>query len=130
MSTVPAVVAAIDFGTAYSGYAFSFRHELLEKPPKINTCNWLAGSQSLISLKTPSVVLLKPDRTFHSFGYEAENKYGQLTEDKQHKGWLYFKHFKMVLHKNKVTLYTVISQRITRGHVINPVEIDVDRGIV
>ena len=28
-------VAAIDFGTTYSGYAFAFRHEFHERPPKV-----------------------------------------------------------------------------------------------
>ncbi|XP_062596442.1 heat shock 70 kDa protein 12B-like [Saccostrea cucullata] len=99
--TVPVLVAAIDFGTTFSGYAFSFRHEFDQDPLKISACNWIAGNQSLISLKTPSVVLLKPDKTFHSFGYEAENKYATLAEDDEHEGWLYFRRFKMTLHKNK-----------------------------
>ncbi|XP_056013346.1 heat shock 70 kDa protein 12A-like isoform X2 [Ostrea edulis] len=99
--STPVLVAAIDFGTTYSGYAFSFRHEFDKDPLKINACNWIAGSQALVSLKTPSVVLLKPNKTFHAFGYEAENKYASLAEDNEHEGWLYFKRFKMTLHQNK-----------------------------
>lgn len=98
---MPILVAAIDFGTTFSGYAFSFRHEFEKDPEKISTTNWVAGGQALVSLKTPSVVLLKPDRTFHSFGFEAENKYGDLAGDGDHAGWLYFKRFKMTLHGNK-----------------------------
>lgn len=101
--SVPILVAAIDFGTTFSGYAFSFRHEFEKDPEKISTTNWVAGSQALVSLKTPSVVLLKPDRTFHSFGFEAENKYGDLAGEGEHAGWLYFKRFKMALHGNKVS---------------------------
>lgn len=101
--SVPILVAAIDFGTTFSGYAFSFRHEFDKDPEKISTTNWVAGGQALVSLKTPSVVLLKPDRTFHSFGFEAENKYGDLAGDGEHAGWLYFKRFKMTLHGNKVS---------------------------
>jgi hypothetical protein len=100
--STPVLVAAIDFGTSFSGYAFSSRQDFDRDPLKISTCNWIAGSQALVSLKTPSVVLLKPDRTFHSFGYEAENKYASLAEDSEHEGWLYFKRFKMILHQNKV----------------------------
>jgi len=31
-------VAAIDFGTTYSGYAFSFRHEFMENPLQVSAC--------------------------------------------------------------------------------------------
>ena len=33
-------VAAIDFGTTYSGYAFSFRSHFLKDPLRVNTNNW------------------------------------------------------------------------------------------
>ncbi|XP_061183692.1 heat shock 70 kDa protein 12A-like isoform X2 [Saccostrea echinata] len=110
--TVPVLVAAIDFGTTFSGYAFSFRHEFDQDPLKINACNWIAGNQALVSHKTPSVVLLKPDKTFHSFGYDAENKYATLAEDNEHEGWLYFKRFKMTLHRNKSLRRTTIIKDI------------------
>ncbi|XP_060571962.1 heat shock 70 kDa protein 12A-like [Ruditapes philippinarum] len=90
------LVAAIDFGTTYSGYAFSFR----DKPNDIHTNpNWVAGSEKLMSLKCPSSVLLKPDKTFHSFGFEAENKYSDLAEDAKHHGWYLFRRFKMILYE-------------------------------
>ncbi|XP_053384646.1 heat shock 70 kDa protein 12B-like [Mercenaria mercenaria] len=89
------LVAAFDFGTTYSGYAFSF----LNDPLKIVTNqSWIAGSEKLISLKTPTCVLLKPNKEFHSFGFEAENKYADLAEDDEHHGWLLFRRFKMKLH--------------------------------
>ncbi|XP_062573871.1 heat shock 70 kDa protein 12B-like [Saccostrea cucullata] len=99
--TAPHLVAAIDFGTTYSGYAFSFRVDFDQDPSRIKAYNWIAGSQSLISHKAPSVILLKPDKNFDSFGYDAEDKYASLTELSEHEGWLYFKRFKMALHKNK-----------------------------
>ncbi|XP_060585384.1 heat shock 70 kDa protein 12A-like [Ruditapes philippinarum] len=90
------LVAAIDFGTTYSGYAFSFSN----KPNDIHTNpNWVAGSQQLISLKCPSTVLLKPDKTFHSFGFEAENKYMDLADDSKHHSWYLFRRFKMTLYE-------------------------------
>ncbi|XP_056013353.1 heat shock 70 kDa protein 12B-like isoform X2 [Ostrea edulis] len=95
------MVAAIDLGTVLSGYAFSFRYEFEKDPLKIMTSNWIGGSPSLPYIKTPSVVLLKPNKTFHAFGCEAENKYASLVEDNEHEGWLYFKRFKMTLHQNK-----------------------------
>lgn len=91
------LVAAIDFGTTYSGWAFSFRHEYEGNPTKISAKQWI-GSQ-LVSQKAPTCVLIKPDgETLECFGYDAESKYADLTEQQQHKEWYYFKRFKMMLH--------------------------------
>ncbi|XP_033743258.1 heat shock 70 kDa protein 12B-like [Pecten maximus] len=96
----PIIVAALDFGTTYSGYAFQMRHDYERDPLKINTNSWI-GSGKLMSQKAPSSVLLSPDKKFDSFGYDAETKYSELSEENNHKGWLYFRHFKMLLHNNK-----------------------------
>lgn len=90
-------MAAIDFGTTYSGWAFSFRHEFELDPIKVSAKNWTGGQ--LVSSKGPTCVLIKPDgKTFHSFGYEAESKYAELAEEQeQHRGWYFFKRFKMML---------------------------------
>lgn len=93
------LVAAFDFGTTCSGYAFSFRDD----PLKVQTNqSWTAGSEKLISLKTPTCVLLDPDRKFHSFGFQAENKYADLAENDKHHEWMFFRRFKMLLHNNEV----------------------------
>ncbi|XP_069129616.1 heat shock 70 kDa protein 12A-like isoform X1 [Argopecten irradians] len=92
------LVAAIDFGTTYSGYAFSFRHEFETDPLKVSASTWPAGSRALVSLKTPTTVLLDKNQTFHSFGYEAEDHYSQLAEDDDHTEWYYFRRFKMMLY--------------------------------
>ncbi|XP_062591250.1 heat shock 70 kDa protein 12A-like isoform X3 [Saccostrea cucullata] len=91
------LVAAIDFGSTYSGYAFSFRDDFQTNPLKIYTNNWSSEQSGGISYKAPTTVLLKPDQTFHSFGYEAEDKYAELTEAEDHEGWYYFSRFKMKL---------------------------------
>ena len=102
------VTAAIDFGTTYSGYAYTLKHEL-EKPRtakemcQVLTHTWQSGSSAgLISHKTPTSLLLKKDGTFHSFGYDAERKYIRLAERNEHKGWKFFRKFKMMLHNNEV----------------------------
>jgi len=101
------LVAAIDFGTTYSGYAFSFRHDYEADPTKIQTnSTWIAGHKNLFSLKTPTCVLLDPNQKFHSFGYEAEDKYTELALEEEHEDWYYFKRFKMTLYNNMVlTIY-------------------------
>jgi hypothetical protein len=96
-------VAAIDFGTAYSGYVFSLLHEH-EKDPlciKVNP-KWETGGLWLISHKAPTTVLLNPKKEFHSFGYDAENKFSELSGDDEHHDWYYFRRFKMELYKQKV----------------------------
>jgi hypothetical protein len=99
------VVAAFDFGTTFSGYAFSFR----DSPLDIKTNpSWVAGSEKLISLKTPTCVLLKPNKEFHSFGFEAENKYSDLAEDDEHHGWYMFRRFKMILYDTKVFFIAIV----------------------
>ena len=59
------MVAAIDFGTTYSGYAFAFTSE----PNNIRmNKNWACGQFN--SYKTPTTILFGPNGFMH-FGYEA-----------------------------------------------------------
>ena len=112
------LVAAIDFGTTYCGYAFSFKHDYALDPTKISTNqNWVAGSMQLVSLKAPTVVLFDEKKNFHSFGYEAENVYSELALDNEHHKWYFFKRFKMILHGAKVhaiLVYLDLSRNMTK----------------
>lgn len=97
------LVAALDFGTTYSGYAFSFKADYTDDPSKITAnTTWTTGSKSLFSQKTPTCLLLRPDQTFHSFGFEAEEHYSSLVDKDEHHSWYYFRRFKMLLHNNMV----------------------------
>lgn len=99
------LVAAIDFGTTYSGYAFSMKSTFEEEPLKIHTNQaWNAGGRQLLSLKTPTCLLLNSEKELDAFGYEAENKYAELVMDGDHKDYYYFHRFKMSLHNNKVRI--------------------------
>ncbi|XP_045204837.2 heat shock 70 kDa protein 12A-like [Mercenaria mercenaria] len=95
------VVAAIDFGTTYSGYAFSFKHEYNTDPLKMHANEWKNVTQGNMNAKTPTCLLLEPNRKLHSFGNEAKTKYTSLCEEKQHKDWYFFWEFKMTLHHEK-----------------------------
>ena len=98
-------VAAIDFGTMYSGYAFSFR----DTPHDIWSSQvWYAGTSQLASLKTPTCLLLKKDGSFDSFGYDAQNRYAEFAVTDNHTDYLYFHNFKMALHHTKVQPVCVI----------------------
>uniref|UniRef100_A0A672R412 Heat shock 70 kDa protein 12A-like n=1 Tax=Sinocyclocheilus grahami TaxID=75366 RepID=A0A672R412_SINGR len=96
------VVVAIDFGTTSSGYAYAFTKE----PECIHTMRrWEGGDPGVSNQKTPTTILLSPDRKFHSFGYAARDFYHDLdpTESKQ---WLYLEKFKMKLHTTAVRTHS------------------------
>uniref|UniRef100_K1QZA6 Heat shock 70 kDa protein 12B n=1 Tax=Magallana gigas TaxID=29159 RepID=K1QZA6_MAGGI len=60
------------------------------------TNKWSGGD--LLSYKTPSALLLNPDQSFNSFGFDAEKKYASLTEDgKDCRKYFFFQRFKMIL---------------------------------
>ncbi|KAL5012747.1 hypothetical protein ScPMuIL_011298 [Solemya velum] len=97
-SSTKLLVAAIDFGTTFSGYAFSFRHEYETDPAKTTGKIWQSRTGLLSSMKAPTCLLLKPDKSFAAFGYDAENEYSELALEGEHQKWYYFKRFKMLLH--------------------------------
>ncbi|KAL3847873.1 hypothetical protein ACJMK2_018764 [Sinanodonta woodiana] len=94
------MVAAIDFGTTFSSWAFSFKHEYEKDPTKVQTKNWNSGKS--ISHKAPTTALISSDgKTMEAFGYEAEDRYAELLSDGTHQKWYYFQRFKMSLFENK-----------------------------
>lgn len=102
------IVAAIDIGTTFSGYAFSFVHQYMKDPLKISINSWTAGSGAVVSLKTSTCVLFDPKGEFHSFGYDAEDNYSELALDDNHHDWYYFRRFKMTLYKRMVCLLSFL----------------------
>ncbi|XP_053398663.1 heat shock 70 kDa protein 12A-like [Mercenaria mercenaria] len=89
------LVAAIDFGTEYSGYAFSTRDDYSRDPLKVAANTWGAGN--LMSLKTSTCVLFDKNKKFHSFGFEAEDYYSGYALDDEHHDYYFFRRFKMKL---------------------------------
>ncbi|XP_075041943.1 heat shock 70 kDa protein 12B isoform X2 [Mixophyes fleayi] len=88
------VVVAIDFGTTSSGYAFSFAKD----PEAIHMMRkWEGGDPGVAHQKTPTSLLLTPDKAFHSLGYTARDFYHDLDPEEA-RDWLYFEKFKMKIH--------------------------------
>jgi hypothetical protein len=87
------LVAAIDFGTTYSGYAYSFK----DSWATVRTNSWKGGEQ--LSYKAPTALLLNPDLSFKAFGFEAESFYANLTSDDDGtcRDFYFFKRFKLIL---------------------------------
>ena len=96
MSSSKLVSIAIDFGTTYSGYAFSFRHD------KTNIQTFLWKTRNYESVKTPTCILFDSMKRFHSFGLEAEDAYAELSREGGANSMYFFKQFKLSLHKDKV----------------------------
>lgn len=94
-------LVAIDFGTTFSGFAFSFNYKEGEKGIHMNK-EW-GADQGCSTLKTPTCLLLNPDKSFNSFGYEAEDRYAELEEEEAQE-YYYFENFKMILHNDQVSL--------------------------
>ncbi|XP_050049304.1 heat shock 70 kDa protein 12A-like isoform X1 [Dermacentor andersoni] len=91
------VVVAIDFGTTYSGYAFSFTRD----PDNVHMMRkWEGGDPGVVNQKTPTTLLLNPDGEFHSFGFTARDVYHDL-DGQEAKQWMFFEKFKMTLHSNE-----------------------------
>ncbi|OPL33181.1 hypothetical protein AM593_07742, partial [Mytilus galloprovincialis] len=74
---------------------------------------WHAGSRQLLSLKTPTCLLLDSDKNFVAFGYEAENEYAELVMEEEHHEYYYFHRFKMRLYNAKNVSKELIIEDIT-----------------
>ncbi|CAG2217425.1 Heat shock 70 kDa protein 12B [Mytilus edulis] len=91
------VVVAIDFGTTYSGWAFSLRQKFKDDKLDIQIKNGWQSGDGLVTPKVPTCILYNENEEFNSFGYEAENKYAELIDDNIAGDWRYFSTFKMSL---------------------------------
>ncbi|KAK3109162.1 hypothetical protein FSP39_024381 [Pinctada imbricata] len=113
------VVAAIDIGTTYSGYAFSFKHDFKKDPTQVSLKQWTMGMGSLISNKTPTCVLFNQHDEFDSFGYEAEEVYTEKLQDdpEEAKKWSMFRRFKMKLYNN-VKIHKGLMLTATNGNTM------------
>ncbi|KAH3839750.1 heat shock 70 kDa protein 12B-like [Dreissena polymorpha] len=103
------IVAAIDFGTTFSGYAYSFADE---KQRIYTNKNW-GQTQGFLLHKTPTCLLLRPDGEFEAFGFEAVSRYNDLSEEEAEEYYFYDR-FKMKLFDNK-DLHTDILLEEVRG---------------
>ena len=95
------VVVAIDFGTSFSGFAFSFNHQDGSEDIYMNK-TW-GTAQGYSTFKTPTCILLNPEKEFHKFGFEAAEKYAELEDAVSEKLFYCFDRFKMMLHGSEVS---------------------------
>ncbi|XP_038132879.1 heat shock 70 kDa protein 12A-like [Cyprinodon tularosa] len=94
-----AFIIAIDFGTAFSGYAFNIRPIEEESEPRLN--QW-GKEYGFDTPKTPTSILFNEDKEFLSFGFEAQMKYKDMSGEEAKKHYL-FEDFKMDLYSKKLS---------------------------
>lgn len=103
-------VIAIDFGTAFSGYAFSMTTRQADSDPHFK---YWGEEFAMQTPKTPTCILFDELEEFISFGYEAKWTYLKMRSDEARKQ-LFFDCFKMCLY-GKV--------RLCDGVIVLPVRI-------
>ena len=92
-------VVAIDLGTTYTGFAFALNNEDAVDCIYLNR-EWGRG-HGCTTIKAPTCLLLNPDKSFNSFGYEAQDRFAELEEEEA-TAYYFFEKFEMVLHKDEV----------------------------
>jgi len=95
---------AIDFGTSYSGYAFSFKCDKNREQIRIPPWGLEHGQKTY---KTPTCILFDEEQNFLKFGYDALKTYTVSMKRDQAKEHYIFEHFKMELY-NKVSTFALV----------------------
>eukprot|EP00095_Tigriopus_kingsejongensis_P010174 maker-scaffold202_size261857-snap-gene-1.23 protein:Tk10174 transcript:maker-scaffold202_size261857-snap-gene-1.23-mRNA-1 annotation:"hypothetical protein CAPTEDRAFT_166803" len=112
------VVVAIDFGTTYSGYAYSFTKDtdtvhIMRK--------WEGDDPGMNNQKTPTILLLNPNKQFHSFGFSARDYYHDMVPEEAKK-WYFFDKFKMILHHTK-KIDRATKVKASNGYQMSAIEV-------
>ncbi|XP_029960439.1 heat shock 70 kDa protein 12A-like [Salarias fasciatus] len=92
-------IVAIDFGTSYSGFAFSMTSREEDIDPYLPPWGEEVG---LETPKTPTCILFDEHQQFVSFGYEAKVSYVKMRGDDARKKF-FFECFKMSLYGKKLS---------------------------
>lgn len=102
MSSSTLMVAAIDLGTSFSGYAFSTTADFRVNPLDVFTSqDW---SNEVVSIKCPTCTLFDEYKKLKSFGYDAEDDYIDIVMEKRQNEYYFFKNFKMTLYTQEVVI--------------------------
>ncbi|XP_056245655.1 heat shock 70 kDa protein 12A-like [Seriola aureovittata] len=87
-------IIAIDFGTAYSGYAFSVSPREAQTEPILKTWGKKYGFDTP---KTPTCILFNEKEEFITFGYDAKMAYCKMGKTESQEKY-FFENFKMSLY--------------------------------
>ncbi|XP_052085225.1 uncharacterized protein LOC127722391 [Mytilus californianus] len=89
----PLIVVGVNKSKIYSGYTFSTISHFEENPNLVKSFSWKSEKFCRLSLETPTSILLNAEKSFESFGYEAEDQYMSLTEEMKESNVYFFQHF-------------------------------------
>ncbi|MGB3191407.1 MAG: Hsp70 family protein [Limnoraphis sp.] len=89
------VIAAIDFGTSRSGYAYAFKDD----KRIIGRYDW--EKQPFQYIKTLTQSLYNRDRKLEAWGYAALSRLAELRQAKNAKDYSFFPTFKMALRESR-----------------------------
>lgn len=87
-------IIAIDFGTAYSGYAYSVSPREAQTEPILKT--W-GKKHRFDTPKTPTCILFNEKEEFIGFGYDAKMSYCKMGNPEAREKY-FFENFKMSLY--------------------------------
>ncbi|XP_063322816.1 heat shock 70 kDa protein 12A-like [Pelmatolapia mariae] len=97
VSTTELPIIAIDFGTSYSGYAFSLTPRGAQNEPCLRRWGKELGMDTP---KTPTCILFNEHKKFLKFGYEAKTAFINLRGEEAKKNY-FFENFKVVHYDKK-----------------------------
>ena len=89
------VIAAIDFGTSRSGYAYAFKDD----KRVVGRYEW--DKQPFQYVKTLTQSLYNTERKLEAWGYAALSRLAELRQDKSAKHYSFFPTFKMALRESR-----------------------------
>ena len=92
------VVAAIDFGTSFSGYGYSYKHAKEKIYTKDNF------SRDSFTRKFPTAILFDDKQNFVAFGDDAVELYSKYAETYREHRYAFFHQFKMTLYNKQVNI--------------------------
>ncbi|XP_052222259.1 heat shock 70 kDa protein 12B-like [Dreissena polymorpha] len=91
------VTAAISLGVTYTNLAWTL---ISHSAPRVIEF----FGRDVVRIKVPTSLLIQSDgRTLESFGYDAEEKYADFTENGTQNDWYYFERFWLDLNENMDT---------------------------
>ena len=88
------LVAAIEFGTTYSAIAYSLRYDWTR------TIAITPTDGKYPRYKSPTTLLLNPDKSYRKLGFGAEKEYESLVEENKHRFYFFFRQFTSILKPN------------------------------
>ncbi|XP_063398904.1 heat shock 70 kDa protein 12A-like [Mytilus trossulus] len=99
------VIAAIEIGYTHSGYVFCLGKKFALEGGGLYCPNWEARDKGVVTFKTSTAILLRPNKSIHSIGYEAEEHVSRIQGESDSGKWFFFKNFMIEFNNLKGSAY-------------------------